>query len=1287
MMRKYILVVLVVLAFPHYVWADAFVRTQADTQSWQGLGGVFTDLQEAIDFVAEQGGGQVRVARGVYAPSEGQAFSLRNGVIVTGGFGGDETGDIPRYRMEAEPSNQTILVPSGSNVFRHTEEAGIDETAVLENVTITGARNKHSAVHNAGADPSFVNVVFIDNEAEEGAAMFNYFSVPSVVESKFLANSSGAGGGAMHNVFSAPQIRDSLFQGNSSRGEGGAVHNEASAPVFVNVEFFDNKSKGNGGAVFSRGDSNPLFNSVSLMRNESERYGGAIFSEGTGDGASLSLYSVMLGDNRAIFGGGLYVRGISANVVNASFYANTAQHGGAAYADNAEANFINAYFFRNTADNNGGAMHGFLSAIKTFNSHFLENKALGNGGGVFNSGGSVLTLNSLFVMNNSEGSGGAIFGESASGADSRLEMLNSTVTSNTAHGGAGGVSSADYYKAIVNTIISGNKGDDFYGDKSGVFKASIVGQAFFDKDGNIDDSVDFDAKKHLDSGFVPLYNPAQGDNPAIGTGDTEVFESFFGALTHGMGDIRAYDLNGAQRVSGGRIDIGALESNSQPLVISMPAPIVHAHTGTGQSAGGSKVDRSVYISAWLDVSKIDNFPFVRRNGYLPFEIYVGDKYGQELYSGLKIEYNSGEYTFWSSLAGATDSSRVALMLDIERGGLRVVDVSFGGAHISAVPVDIGEISLEFAGDVRGGGTASSISLSTADLEPLSLSNSFEIEGNRLIVDISNANLRYGQKYRLEVSRMTDSFGNIMDDFAVDFVTRPSPDIYEPTITGMISSVMRLPKEGGLADITVAGSNLDSFEEILVTHNDIGGVAEVLAEGYSAIARGIFIPPNTEEHALRYTFRVKGDGVDKGKEVSIVVEGQAKGGLEPALKPIFSQTNQNSTAVVSVMPEDLELVANGIPMRISIQSREREDVSINTIGGEAVVVVGYAQLEAIKEANPHFILGVDTPLGKIHIPADIGAIVSDIGDIMRDSGMTQDEIYLRLGLRDSDKRPEGFIVQGRPVDVFVEVVGRGGKVLRSVGDMPRELVVLLPLPLGGVLSGYASVYIERDEEHAFVPSTLADDANERFIQVKTSSTGSLFLGESEVLEDDVNDWYLGDGRDMRQAVALGIISGAGDEGLALQRIVTRGEFVRMVANALGARGIGEIPFVDITQDDWQAEGIAQLHEKGLLDVFGQSTLYPEQQLTREEAATVLSAILMRQPNAPLDFAHMRTSLPWEGFSDAADFVKKAQEDAQLMVRLGIMQNSHAEAFAPTANMTRQDAVSSILKVMRAIGNII
>ena len=1278
--------------------AVAFVRTPTDTFAWQAQSPelVFNDLQAAIDHVFGLGGGHVRVAKGVYSPSEkGGHFTLRNGVLVSGGFMGDESGDIPAWRGSTVPEQQTVLRPNGGHIFKHVEEDTLGETAVLENVMLTGARG-YSAVSNSGAHPTFVNVTFSDNEAEYGAAMHNFFSNPMIIEAVFSGNRASAGGGAVNNVSSAPIIKDSEFTINISQGAGGAVLNSSSRPTFNGATFVENEAGHDGGALAAINDSHVLFYNSRFMRNKSKRYGGAVSAEG----GVLSLFNANFSGNIGLFGGAKYLSHAYSNSVNASFFGNSAKHGGAAYADNSEVGYINTYFFRNASEANGGAVYGNLAQFRTYNTHLLENRAQGRGGGLYNSGGSLLAVNTLFVLNNGDGDGGALYSESAASADSRLEIINSTIANNTSRGNGGGVATADYFVAVRNSIISGNTGEDISArgisptqTASAVLRNTIVGSRFYDREG-MSDEVAFDIDKHLNRDFRPI---GEG-NPAISTGDNTVFTEVFSNLNiiFGAGrTLRAYDLHGGDRIASGEtIDLGALQSSAATAEISAPTPVINARTALGHTASATRVASSVYLTAHVDVTGMDNFPFVRRNGFMPFEIYIEDKYGQELYSGTKIEYNSGEYNFWSSLPGAAESARAQVMLEIERDGPRVTTVSFGdGVEFSSVPIDVQRVEITFASDVRSSGQSTRVRLFTIEsegdgrereLELANLSDSLVILSNRLIVDLSAAKLRYGAKYRLQVEGLIDGLNNRMDAFSADFVTQVSPEVREPVITGLLAAEANFPSDGGFADIIVAGGNLGSFNDILVTFNDISGRANAGSCGTFATAGGIFIPPNTGDKPVSYIFGVTGDGIDKRKQLTITVDGRLTRTADSAIAaPVFSadapRTEYSAT-------HSLEMIANGLPTRTDdFDTLDTLHImQINSVGGEATIVIAYSELERMREFNPHFRLGLASPLGMIKIPADTSRVVRGMREIISNSGMNPDDIYLRYRLENVTRNESiaGFQIEDSIVNLSLEVVGNNGKILKDVTDFASNMQLLLPIPIGGVLSAYSSVYmVTHGTQPTFVPNRLTEQDGARYIAVNAPGTGSFFVGESLIDFADIAGYSTY--REMRQAAALGIIRGMCDGNFEPARLVTRGEFFQMTASALNlGRSPHEAPFADVSRDDWHSGSIASMYEAGLLTAFAGNTLEPNKPITREEAASVVGAVLMRSPKAVTDFAPLRTTAPHENFRDASDIATPFQRDALLVTRLGIMSGRH-DNFQPKGSMTREDAAVTLIRMMRVI----
>ncbi|MCL2617280.1 MAG: S-layer homology domain-containing protein, partial [Defluviitaleaceae bacterium] len=496
-----------------------------------------------------------------------------------------------------------------------------------------------------------------------------------------------------------------------------------------------------------------------------------------------------------------------------------------------------------------------------------------------------------------------------------------------------------------------------------------------------------------------------------------------------------------------------------------------------------------------------------------------------------------------------------------------------------------------------------------------------------------------------------------------------------------------------ADITVAGGNLGGFDTILVTYNDLSGRAVVNECGTSALAGGIFIPPNSSDHPVQYTFGVIGDDEDQRKHLTVTVEGRVvRAAGASAAQPVFSGDAPRPEASAA---HNIEMIVNGLPVRTGefCAFGPSHFVQVHSIGGESTAIIAYSDLEALREQNPHFRLGVASPLGVIMIPADTSRVVSGMRNIIRDSGMGTADIYLRYRLEDAshDERlthglRDNFAFDSPISRLSLEVVGTNGKILRNVTDFAHSMQLLLPVPVGGVVSSYSSVYMVGPglREPMFVPNTLTQEDGTRHISVRAPGAGAFFVAESLVDFADIAGYNTY--REMRQAAALGIVRGTGYGNFEPARLVTRGEFIQMASNALSlGQPTQEAPFADISRSDWYSASVASMYEAGLLTAFAGNTLGPDRPITREEVASVVGAILMRAPGAPSEFAGLRSTAPGENFRDAADIATPFQRDALLVTRLGIMSGRH-DVFQPKGLLTREDASVALIRMMRVIGYI-
>lgn len=162
----------------------------------------------------------------------------------------------------------------------------------------------------------------------------------------------------------------------------------------------------------------------------------------------------------------------------------------------------------------------------------------------------------------------------------------------------------------------------------------------------------------------------------------------------------------------------------------------------------------------------------------------------------------------------------------------------------------------------------------------------------------------------------------------------------------------------------------------------------------------------------------------------------------------------------------------------------------------------------------------------------------------------------------------------------------------------------------------------------------------------------------------------------KAAELGLMTGTGTTTPMFEpkRGLTRAEFAVLVVKLAGeqpsATGSG---FKDVSQGSWYAGYVAAAKEKGLISGLSESSFGPNQQITRQEMATILVRMqgqaLMSAKDDP---ASNRVLKDREQVSDwAADYV-------ELAIQSGLM-SGDGDYFRPQQQVTREMAAVVIVKM--------
>ncbi|WP_162309305.1 S-layer homology domain-containing protein [Cohnella abietis] len=547
-------------------------------------------LQLALDKAIA--GEQIWIAAGTYYPTKGiereRHFEMKNGVAIYGGFEGNEDSDFSLDDRDYT-TNKTILSGDfdgidGNKAYHvfHNYSNGIDQTALLDGVTITGGNANGGGMDSNGggmlnidsSSPTLANVTISGNTADYGGGgLYNYSKSSPTLTDVMISGNTAEYGGGMYNNTSSPTLANVTISGNTAE-YGGGMYNNNRSPSMTDVTLSGNTAFAGGGMY--NYTSSPTLTDVTISGNTAY-YGGGMYN----NTSSPPMTDVTISGNTADYGGGMYNYTCSSAMTNVTLSGNVAnKNGGGVYNLDSSPSLTNVTISGNSSGSGGGMFNLRTSSQTLTNVTITGNTATDNGGGMVNFSSNP-TLTNVILIGNTATKGGGMFNNGGSPT-----LTNVTLSGNQATDAGGGIYNfVGSNPNIRNSIIWGNTSGSGYGiinesdvpnspSKPNLNHSLIEGSG---GSGNWNTAFGIDGRGNIDRN--PMF---QGDyslrsySPAINKGDNSVFAAGQNGQNPDLSGIHT-DFGGNPRIVGALIDMGAYEYQGLATAIdklkASPAPV------------------------------------------------------------------------------------------------------------------------------------------------------------------------------------------------------------------------------------------------------------------------------------------------------------------------------------------------------------------------------------------------------------------------------------------------------------------------------------------------------------------------------------------------------------------------------------------------------------------------------------------------------------------------------------------------------------------------------------------
>lgn len=208
---------------------------------------------------------------------------------------------------------------------------------------------------------------------------------------------------------------------------------------------------------------------------------------------------------------------------------------------------------------------------------------------------------------------------------------------------------------------------------------------------------------------------------------------------------------------------------------------------------------------------------------------------------------------------------------------------------------------------------------------------------------------------------------------------------------------------------------------------------------------------------------------------------------------------------------------------------------------------------------------------------------------------------------------------------------------------------------------------------YITETLKGTVTEKSGYGKATGAGRITIADvpfTDVLE---KDWFY---KDVTTLTATGVIKGMTETTFEPQGNVTRAQFVTMLYRLDGEKKVedGKNTFTDLKKDAYYVDAINWGVKNEIINGMSEKEFAPEENITREQIATILFRYAKLAKKANLD----KTVDLKEKFKDADKVSKYAKEALQWAVAVEVVKGD-AAGLRPLDTATRAEAAALMVRI--------